>query len=832
MSYQSHSRRVRQTLSIAIALALIPGFSTAQESAENQSATTLDTLVVSGTAAGSVRKLEASFNILTVNAEKMQMANPKSTADLLKISPGIWTETSGGQTGANTIIAGFPSSSGAPHFSVLLMGSPIYGAPHLSFGGPTSMFRLDDTIESVEILQGGPSVVFADGQMGASGNFFLKTGTEAPSGSVGLTYGNEGLWRLDGFSGFKLADNWYGSIGGFWRESDGIRDPQFKADKGGQLTATISHDLDAGRMTLYARHLNDKNQFITPIPLIQNGRDKFSAYPGFDPLKDTYYSRAMQHVRLPTWPGGAKDVDLADGRGTRLSMLGGNFEYEFDNGWSISERFLFNHADMYTNALFSGNNPVSLQDMLYANVPGGFNIQPGANVTAEYVTGGNVALDQSVIQQGWWHVHKRMKSFNNEFRLSKELFSGNTLTAGFYIARYSSDDKYSQGNQMLMANEPNARPITVRYVDGGQTFQRTDAQGFANFGGTHLAQDGTATNMALYLSDSWRIGNWLMDLSGRLENQDLKYKVCNRSRVNFGSGGLDGDASTLYDNDVQMCDGSFTHHRYDKSHPSWTAGANYTFNRHMSAYGRVNTGGHFLDFDHGIRGTVNGNYPPIQKIRNYEIGFKYQSQWVYADISAYRRDFSGLQYQATDQFGVRTGETKTYGSETYGLNFIGALTPVKNMRIELVANYADGEYTDYAACFPYIDVNGDNDCASIEGNQLQRQPKFRAMLTPSYRFDLEWGAITPYLIYSHVGNRTQDQSGLQYLGSYHTLDFGISANVGEHWQFNLRGNNMTNELGLTESNSRIFGAASGAGGVLLARPLEGREINFQAKYLW
>jgi len=217
---------------------------------------------------------------------------------------------------------------------------------------------------------------------------------------------------------------------------------------------------------------------------------------------------------------------------------------------------------------------------------------------------------------------------------------------------------------MLMANEPNARPITVRYVDSGQTFQRTDTQGFANFGGTHLAQDGTATNIALYLSDSWRIGNWLVDLSGRLENQDLKYKVCNRSRVNFGNGGLDGDTSTLYDNDVQMCNGTFTHHRYDKSHPSWTAGANYTFNRHMSAYGRVNTGGHFLDFDHGIRGTVNGNYPPIQKIRNYEIGFKYQSQWVYADISAYRRVFSGLQYQATDNFGVRTGETKTYGSET------------------------------------------------------------------------------------------------------------------------------------------------------------------------
>jgi hypothetical protein len=41
---------------------------------------------------------------------------------------------------------------------------------------------------------------------------------------------------------------------------------------------------------------------------------------------------------------------------------------------------------------------------------------------------------------------------------------------------------------------------------------------------------------------------------------------------------------------------------------------------------------------------------------------------------------------------------------------------------------------------------------------------------------------------------------------------------------------VTNELGLTESNSRIFGPAAGAGGVILARPLEGREVQAQVRY--
>jgi len=120
----------------------------------------------------------------------------------------------------------------------------------------------------------------------------------------------------------------------------------------------------------------------------------------------------------------------------------------------------------------------------------------------------------------------------------------------------------------------------------------------------------------------------------------------------------------------------------------------------------------------------------------------------------------------------------------------------------------------------------------IEGKQLQRQPKLRYMLTPSYRIPWNGNEIEAYVTYTHVGDHTQDQSALQQLGSYNTWDFGVIANVGDNWQFALRGTNVTDELGLTESNSRIFGVAADSGGVLLARPLEGSEINFQAKYRW
>jgi hypothetical protein len=818
---------------LAAVAAMTPLSILAQEGAaapEGEDESSLETIVVTGSAtAGGVKKLEASYNIVTATEEEIRRANPKSTADLLKISPGMWPESTGGQTGANIEIAGFPGGGDAPYFTTQLMGSPVYGMPTLSFFETTSIFRLDDTVRSAEILQGGPSVVFAGGQMGATANFLLKTGSETPEGSLGVTYGDENLWRLDAFAGFPVGENWVGSVGGFWRTSDGVRDPQFAADEGGQLTGTLKRDFDGGQLTVYARYLDDKNQFITPIPVIQRGRDDFGPYPGFDPLTSTYNSNAIRRVRLDGYPGGGTEADLANGRGAQMYFVGANYDHEFGNGWSISNKFLTNAGDVDTNALFSGSNPATLNDELYT-IPtnlGGFALPPGS-ATATFVGGGAVAPEQSVIHQGWWFIHKELDSTNNDFRLSKELFDGNTLTIGLYLAYYEMDDEWALGNQMLMTNEPNARPITVSFVNNvGATALLTDEQGFLDNGGFNITERGHAFNRAIYLSDSWRVDQWLIDASVRFENQDATNRVCNLTNVDLDANGL-----TLYNNSVPVCNGTFSTTDYDEDFTSWTVGANYSFTDASSAYVRVNRGGHFLDFDNGIRGSTTGNTPPMQVIRNYEVGFKFQNDLVYADISAYFRDFTGLQYQPTNGAGTPVGDRLLYGSESRGINLIGALTPGENFRFQVVANWLDGEYTDYDACFPYTNVVTGNGCAPIEGEQLQRQPKLRYMLTPSYRFQSPWGEMEAFVTYTHIGDHTQDQSGLQQLGSYFTWDFGITADVGDNWQIALRGTNVTDELGLTESNSRIFGAAADTGGVLLARPIEGSEINLQAKYRW
>ncbi|MGH8253340.1 MAG: TonB-dependent receptor plug domain-containing protein, partial [Steroidobacteraceae bacterium] len=183
----------------------------------------LEEIVVTGTARG-VRKLDASYNIVSATLEDMQNANPGSAAELFKLAPGIWPEASGGQTGANIDVAGFPNGGGdSPYFTTMIQGSPLYGTAALSFLDSSTLVRLDDTVERVEIVQGGPSAIFGSGQAGATANFILRTGSEQTAGSVAATYGSEGLARADVFYSGKLTDGWYGSVGGFYRVSNGVR---------------------------------------------------------------------------------------------------------------------------------------------------------------------------------------------------------------------------------------------------------------------------------------------------------------------------------------------------------------------------------------------------------------------------------------------------------------------------------------------------------------------------------------------------------------------------------------------------------------------------------
>lgn len=797
----------------------------------------LQEVVVTATATA-VKKLDASYNIVSESLQQIAMANPSSAAEIYKLSPGVWPEASGGQTGVNIDVAGFPLGGGdSPYFTTMLEGLPLYGSPYLSFMDNSSLIRMDDTVERVEIVQGGPSAIFGPGQPGATANFILRTGSDQPTGSVGVTYGSEGLYRTDVFDSGKLTDGWYGSVGGYYEKSDGIRDPQYPDVIGGQLTATLKHDLDHGSLLFWARTLHEHDQWVADFPYtVVNG--SVATYPGFDQLNSTYNSHQLENFQVPDPSCNCFENDnIANGRGADLSYFGAQLKKAFDNGWSISNDFIFDGGSVPTHALINNGNPQTLASYISGlTLPG---VLTPAMVQPTFANGQAVNPNQSVVTQQVWDVQKKIVSAIDEFRVNKDLGFGNTLTFGVYAARYTMNDNWSLGSNVLITNQPNAAPIVLSAAAGGNIYQVSSPQGIVSAnGGYQILQSGRATNVAPYLSDSWKIDRWLFDAGIRVEHINLSQQTSNLSPVQMGT------QYDLWDNAVELPNGTWSYGHENNTMPTFSVGANYEFTDNMSAYVRVNNGVLFENFDDVRCNVYNGsngcpNKTPLQTVQNQEFGFKVQNRWTYIDASVYRKTFKGIAYTPTDLGGAPIGPASTFGSTSIGGRLDGSVNPFASsgnaplsaFKIAVNAIYENAHYKDFQGCFIYININNQKTCGAISGNQLARLPKYQFRVTPSDTQSFDWGTLTEQMTYESIGRRFQDESNLTPLPAYYDLGFGVDAMIGERWELRVLGSNLTNQLGLTEGNAR-FGGNTVQNNVGFGRSILGREVNVTFKYYW
>jgi iron complex outermembrane recepter protein len=753
----------------------------------------LDAVIVTGTARSEgLKKLDAGFSITTASDEQIKEAAPSSSADLLKIVPGVMVETTGGNSGANIQIRGFAATGDAPWVSFQLNGSTLYPPPTLSFLENSSLFRLDDTIDRVEVLRGGPSPIFSNGQPGATVNFLQKKGGSVSEGGLRVTAGSGDLRRVDGVYSGKIADGWYGSFGGFYRTAQGIRDTQFPADRGGQFSAMLTRKLDEGELNVYGRWLNDKNTFYLPIPLLA-GADgkKLSSFPGFPAQNATFIGNELRQVEFQAFPGsppGTVKIDMADGRGADVHLYGATLDKRL-GGWQLSNKMNYLSGTMPTYAWFTGANPQSVDEFIAAqNATHG-----GTGGTASYVNGGGaVPGSQQVLSVGAWSVVKNLKSFTNDFRLSRDLTPDNTLTVGAYFADYSSDDTWHLGNNFLTTLEQNGRLVDVALTGSPAVITRNGQLSGSFFS---LKAHYKGQNTALFVADEWRPTDALrLDAGVRWERQRVAGTTSNATATD-----LDGDPNTIYNNGVSVVNGTVNSLNQTDRHTAWTAGANYYLTKDLSVFGRINSGFQFPQFD-----ALRSNQPQTTVIKQYELGLKTVTPLYSAFLTAFYNTFEGLSFQQILANGTTVNSIG--GSDAKGLEAELAVRPLKGLELALSGNVLDAKYKDFGA---------------NSGHRVQRQPKVQFRFTPSYRFDTALGSVKVYATYSHVGERFADQENAQVLPRYHTIDAGLVAHLHNGIDVRLTGTNLTNEIGITEGNTRVLGGAT-TNGVFMGRPIFGR----------
>lgn len=710
---------------------------------------TLEEIIVTGTAGGAeLRKFDASFAITTISDEDIKEYSPQSTADLLRLVPGIWAESSGGVSGANVFVRGFPGGGDAPFFTLQVNGAPIFPPPTLSFLENTTLFRIDETVQRVEALRGGPNPVFSNGQPGLTTNFILKEGSEETEGLVKYTTSDYDLQRFDGYLSGELADDFYYMIGGYIASSPGLRDAGYNSDEGNQITINLTKELSNGTINFFHRSTDDQGQWYLPVALNVPGVD--AEYNQLGAL-----NRQRQIRYGPN--NDPKLLDQADGRGFDGSMTGGSIVLDIGDNWTMTDRFSYTTGDADTLGLVPDGGAVNVGDLLADP-----SLDPIAVVTGPLtgaVTGRAIGNDEYIQRFGAWEVRKDIEAFTNDISIAKAWDRG-TATVGFYAATSSSDDWWSLGNQKyeVVRNHGelvNGIACNDLAVDSCNWNYDIDSVG-------------DARTTALYAATTFDVTDALtLDAGIRGENHDVDYSV---------DEGLDGQVNLAVD--------------YDESEVSWTAAANYRFTDSISSFARINRGSkmpYFDDFRDNRDAYLDGN-DLIQEVEQYELGLK----WVADYISVYA---TGFYTEVDPTFFTRlTGQQAIIQTqESSGIELDAIWDTEVGFRLALNATIQDTEI-----------VSGPND-----GNETQRQPNWQVRLTPSYNFDMGNVTGTVYGTLSAVDDRWGEPENVNVLEGYEKLDLGVIVRINEAFIVQLAADNVTDEDALTESDPRTILAPNG-----------------------
>jgi outer membrane receptor protein involved in Fe transport len=364
------------------------------------------------------------------------------------------------------------------------------------------------------------------------------------------------------------------------------------------------------------------------------------------------------------------------------------------------------------------------------------------------------------------------------------------------------------GSSHLMTAVPNARLINVK-LDNGVIVSNNGKDGSV-FYAPVASYDGS--NTALYIANEWKVNDKIkIDGGVRRERQKLDATISN-----LASGDTDNNPLTVYNNNTSMPTGSNTALSRTDSANSFTVGGNYKLAKDMSVFARANMGHTFIAFDDlrnaGTQAKVDDrSFLPTPKIKQYELGFKTAGQLYSAYINYFHTDFEGIAFQQILSNGTILNSVS--GSKGDGVEVELAVRPIRDLSLSLSGNWQNSKYKDNPL---------------TEGKLVQRQPKLQYRFTPTYRIPMgEDNALKLYGTYTYVGDRWADQSNLQYLPSYKTVDLGALYTIGDKIEIRLSGNNITNELGLTEGNSRL---TTGGSGPINARPLFGRSWELSLAY--
>lgn len=825
--------RQKKGLTISVAtLAQVAAMHSAQ--AQTAPETPMQEVVVTGTTAKNRTKLESSVAITTVDQAKLEKLAPHSLADSLQQVPGLWVEASGGEVSNNVSPRGLSGGAAFQFISLQEDGLPVIYDGELV----DVLLREDLTIKRFEAIRGGTSAILSTNGPAAIVNFISHKGTQTPQGEIKVTAGDYGMLRTEGVYSGPVNEDWTYAAGGYYRHGKGVRPIGMTADHGGQFRLNLTRRLAGGELNLSAKYVNDHNTFYLPIPL--TNPSKPAGVPGVDPHFGSLDGPDLAVIRNQTTNGNI-ETNLHTGFHVLAKVLGADLQHELGGNWSFRNNARYTRYDVAPHSVFNGPNSYLVRasnrlDPAQSSDVAGLLERFGGTARLAYAGTGQLIADPSTLNGNGFTTdavaETRFRSlghFVDKLELTNEN-DKNSFTAGILFAKQKLHEDSDYGARIITEVRDQPKRLDIVAVDANNNILGyLSDKGVLRNGYFYERHKGDMNSTSLFVNDEWKVSkNLRIDAGVRYEiarydvqdenvlaaGDDLPGNSLTGGAVIPGAFNPDGsDKDNIIANNYmrRAGTGEWTRKKKTIKESSYTAGFNYAFNDHVATYGRYASGTNMPTL-YSTDSFVDG----ASRLSFTEAGVRYISPFWTTSATLFHTKFDNLSFGETNQ---ATGDFRQVFVKTLstGVELEGVVNFHKRFSLEYVATIQD-------ATIDGIDPNAEE--AKQNGNQVMRTPNTQVRLIPTVHFD--FGDV--FLVYSRIGKRYADFENALELPSYHVLDMGAEFRIDKHWKLNLKVNNITNEIGLTEGNPRSGFNQSSNGSLFYARPILGRNATVSLSY--
>ncbi len=786
------------------------------------------------------KKMDVTASVSTVNTAQLAKLVPNSAADLLLNVPSVYVNSSLGEIRSIVYSRGVSANASNADMGYYYVSMQEDGLPLTNVGysnwGPDYFLRADVTTERVEAVRGGSASITSANAPGGVFNYISRKGTDIYGGEVRTRFGLEGeenpYYRSDILVGGAGPFGTTYSIGGFYRKSDGARNPGYSMNEGGQIKLNVRKDYGKGSVTLYAKYLNDVNGWFEFYPAKDFNDPRVAG--GID-QGGTNLHRPGKFSYVAEIPGNKRTFDPESLAHSVQKTIGAEWTHDF-GGWIVSNNFKVSDSNTQWNTSAS----VALRDItrgsLFSNlnmltgnvVPAGewiFKDRNTGQVMARILSAGtnngsggagssgltvleNNLPRQDLVNGAVWSNNALVfdrwaKELMNQFTVNKRVGS-HLFTAGSFFAYSDAYNFNTTAGRSVSTVTSNPTPMDITLVTpvsgpfGGQTLQITNPSGFSAEGSGFTLNEAVQKQTSAFFGHNWEINKRLtLDwgaLFEYLEVSGLNNTGTANNSLSPTNGGADGNPLTIYDGRVTTRNA--TNWVYDRNLDtlSLSGALNYTINPNNSVYVRYTEGEKAPDLSFFI-GLTNAfairNFATVpQTVEQWELGYKVRGGAFNAVITPFYSkldDIINSPFTGTNTDGTTYSVQPLYSSvETYGVELETNYAFTEHFSVRAVATWQQAEATKWQ--FWNLGSNGpaDDFMVDIGGQDADNNPDWIVNLTPQY----QRGRFTGNVSWKYMGARPANIANMFELPAYDQTDLFLSWAFSESFSISLNVNNV------------------------------------------